>query len=273
MGNIKGSPVMVKNLNWFFGEKEILHNVSLELERGKFYSIIGPNGSGKTTLLKNMSKLLETEENSVFIENSDITKLKNREIAKRIACVPQNTNIDFNFSVLDVVLMGRSPYLRRFQSESETDVNIVKKAMLSTNTWHLREKGINEISGGERQRVIVARALAQETNIMLLDEPVSQLDIHHQVDLMDTIRSLIDTCGLTVVAVLHDLNIAAQYSDYLILLNGGRIVSQGSPQHVLTEDNLEKVYNLKVYIMNNPVTNKPHIIPVGINVAENRKVI
>lgn len=259
----KGSiPILVKNLCWSYGEKEVFRDISMNIERNSFYSIIGPNGSGKSTLLKNILKILKPKNGTVYIEDTDLTRLKSREIAKRMSSVPQNTHLDFEFSVLDVVLMGRSPYLRRFQSESMKDVEISKKAMLATNTWELKEKSINEISGGERQRVIVARALAQEADIMLLDEPVSQLDIHHQLELMDTLRTLVDKSGLTVIAVLHDLNLAAQYSDQIILLNEGRIISQGTPEQVLTEVNIETAYNMKVHIMSNPVTGKPHIIPI-----------
>ncbi len=258
-------PIAIKNLTWCFGERKILHDLTINIEKKKFYSIIGPNGSGKTTLLKNISKSLEPQNDTVFIDNFDLTKLKNKEIARKISCVPQNTYIDFDFSVMDIVLMGRSPHFKWFQTESEEDIKIARKAMMATNTWELREKNINEISGGERQRVIVARALSQQTDIMLLDEPISQLDIHHQIELMDTVKSLIDYRGITVVAILHDLNLAAQYSDYLIFLNEGKIISQGSPEYVLTEENIEKVYNIKVHIMKNPFTGKPHIIPIKGN--------
>ncbi len=262
MDRISKYPMVVKNLNWHFGERQILHDINLTIEKKKFYSIIGPNGSGKTTLLRNLSKSLEPKDHTVYIHDVDLKKLTNKEVAKKIACVPQNTNIDFDFSVMDIVLMGRSPYFRPFQTEGEEDIHIARKAMKLTNVWHLKGKNINEISGGERQRVIIARALTQQPNIMLLDEPVSQLDIQHQMELMDTMNDLIADKGMTVVAVLHDLNLAAQYSDLLILLNEGKIVMQGTPESVLTRENIEAVYNIEVYIMNHPVTGKPHIIPV-----------
>ena len=183
-------------------------------------------------------------------------------MAKRLSVVPQNTNIEFGFTVTDIVLMGRSPYMRRFESESNQDLEIAEMAMRATNTWHLRDKRINEISGGERQRVIVARALAQDTDIMLLDEPVSQLDIHHQIELMETIHALIKTRGMTVVSVMHDLNLAAQYSDFIILMNEGKVVCQGTPHEVITKENIREVYKLEGYIVNNPITGKPYIIHV-----------
>lgn len=256
-------PIVIENLNWTYGERQILHQIRLNIEKNRFYSIIGPNGSGKTTLLKNISRTLEPDRNTVFIDQKDIMSMKPKEAAKRLASVPQNTNVDFEFSASDIVMMGRSPYLRRFQTESTEDLEIVKKAMLATSTWHLKDKDINEISGGERQRVIIARALAQQTGIILLDEPISQLDIHHQIDLMDTVRRLVRKSEVTVVAVLHDLNLAAQYSDRLVLVSGGAIVMQGTPEEVLTVENIERVYQTPVHIIKNPVTGKPHVIPIS----------
>lgn len=264
--------ILIKDLCWSYGEKKVFHNISLSFKRNRFYSIIGPNGSGKSTLLKNILKVLEPQKGTIYIDDTDLVTLRSREIAKRMSSVPQNTHIDFDFTVQDIVLMGRNPYIRRFQSESARDIQISKKAMLDTNTWELRDKNINEISGGERQRVIVARALAQEADIMLLDEPVSQLDIHHQLEVMDTLRILVDNSGLTVISVLHDLNLAAQYSDHIILLNGGGVVAEGSPDQVLTKANIETAYNIEVQIISNPVTGKPHIIPIKSRNSETMAV-
>lgn len=253
-------PVKINNLNWSFGDKQILKNINISFEKNKFYSIIGPNGSGKTTLLKNISKALECQKKSVFIEDIDITSLKNRELARKLAVVPQNTNLDFDFSAFDIVLMGRAPYLGRFQTESEEDLKIARRAMEVTNTWELREKDITKLSGGEQQRVVIARAIAQETDIILLDEPIAHLDIHHQVELLDTIKEL--NVSVTVIAVLHDLSLAAQYSDYLILFKDGEIKAVGTPEEVITKENIKAVYNMEVHIVEDPLTGKPHIIPI-----------
>lgn len=255
-------PIKIQNLGWKFGDRQILKDINLTIKKGYFYSIIGPNGSGKTTLLRNIAKSLEPTPKSVFVDNIDVTKLSRRNMAKKLSVVPQNTNIEFEFTVTDIVLMGRSPYIGRFQAESSRDLEIAERAMRSTNTWHLRDKPITQISGGERQRVIVARALAQNTDIMLLDEPVSQLDIHHQIELMETIQALIKERHITVVSVMHDLNLSAQYSDYIILMNEGKVVCQGTPHDVITEENIKRVYKLYSYIMNNPVTGKPYIMHV-----------
>lgn len=255
-------PIKIQNLKWKFGDRLILKDINLTIKKGYFYSIIGPNGSGKTTLLRNIAKSLEPKPKTVFVDNVDITRLSRRDMAKRLSVVPQNTNIEFEFTVMDIVLMGRSPYIGRFLAEGRKDLEIAERAMKSTNTWHLKDKPITQISGGERQRVIVARALAQDTDIMLLDEPVSQLDIHHQIELMETIQGLIKDRKITVISVMHDLNLAAQYSDYIILMNEGKVVCQGMPGDVITEENIRRVYKLDSYIMDNPVTGKPFIMHV-----------
>lgn len=254
-------PIVIKNLEWSYGDRKILNNINLEIEKNNFYTIIGPNGSGKTTLLKSISKILIGRKNCIYVNNRDLTSIKQKELAVYMACVPQNTVIDFEFTVMDIVLMGRTPYLNKFQSESEEDIKIAEKAMKMTNTWHLRDKNINQLSGGERQRVIVARALTQDTNIIILDEPISNLDIQHQIEILDIIKFV--KKDVTVIAVLHDLNLAAKYSDYLILLNKGKVIEQGKPEEVLTRKYIEKVYNIRVNMIKDPVTGSPHVIPVS----------
>lgn len=255
--------INVEDLNYSYDDKKILNDINIKLEKNKFYSIIGPNGSGKTTLLKNIGKVLPIEKNCIYIDGKEIHSYKIKDLAKKMASVPQNTNIDFDFSVLDVVLMGRSPYLKRFENESDKDFKIAKDVMEMTNTWHLKDKTINALSGGERQRVIIARALAQQSEIILLDEPISNLDMQHQIEILDTVKYL--NKEVTIVAVLHDLNLAAQYSDYLIMLKDGEIVSYGKPEEVLTEAHIKNTYNMDTYIFKNPVTGKPHIIPISKN--------
>ncbi len=255
--------IKIKDLVWKYGDETILNGITLEIKKGKFYSVLGPNGSGKTTLLKNMLKILAPKKDSIYIDDIDIQKIPTRELAKRVGSVPQDTNVDFDFSVLDIVLMGRTPYLKRFQVEDENDYALAKEAMEMTDTWRFKDKSIKNLSGGERQRVIVARAMVQQTDILLLDEPISNLDIHHQVELLDTVSYLKYQRGLTVTAVLHDINMAAQYSDYLILLNQGQIVSIGTAEEVITKEIIEEVYKMECCIIQNPVTSKPHVIPIS----------
>jgi iron complex transport system ATP-binding protein len=204
---------------------------------------------------------LEPECGEVLIDNIEIADIKGKELAKKLAYVSQNTNNDVDFNVMDYVLMGRHPYLGLLQSEGSNDLRYARQSMEITNTWHLREKNLNEISGGERQRVVIARALTQDTQIILLDEPISQLDIHHQIELMDTLRDMVELRGITIVAVLHDLNIASQYSDHIMLIDNGKIVKQGIPEEVLCREVILGVYRLKVQVIQNPETGKPLIIP------------
>ncbi|MCT8978162.1 heme ABC transporter ATP-binding protein [Clostridium sp. CX1] len=264
----KAYSVQVQNLDYSYEDKKILQDININFKENKFYSIIGPNGSGKTTFIKNLSKILEPKKNSILIEDKDIISYKNKELAKKVSTVPQNTILDFDFSALDIVLMGRSPYISRLQSENDKDMELVKNAMEMTNTWQLREKNISSLSGGEQQRVLIARALAQDTKIILLDEPISHLDLYHQVELLDTIKFL--NRDITIITVLHDLNLAAQYSDEILLMSKGRIISQGSPEEVITKKNIKEVYNMDVHLLKNPSNGRPHIIPISKSL-ENKK--
>lgn len=254
--------IKVNNLNYSVNDKNILKDICVSINRGKFYSIIGPNGSGKTTLLKNITNSLKVNKNTVLIENKDILSYNSKELAQNLSYVPQENSCDFDFSVWDIVLMGRYPYLGKFQQESDEDLDIVKSCLTKTKTYHLKDKNIKFLSGGERQRVFIARALAQQTNILLLDEPISMLDIHHQLEIMDTLKGLNSNMDITTLCVLHDLNIASEYSDTLILVNEGEIVAMGTPDEVLTIENIQKVYNVNAHIDHNPFTNKPHIMVI-----------
>lgn len=263
MKSFKKFAIKTKDLNWKYDDNLVLDNVNVQFQKGKFYSIIGPNGSGKTTLLRNILKQLEPKKDTLFIEDLDICKLAYNEMAKKIAWVPQNTMVDYEFSVLDIVMMGRTPHLKKFHIEGKEDLDICREAMEMTDTWRFKDKLIQNLSGGERQRVIVSRAIAQQAEILLLDEPISHLDIHHQMELLDTVTYLNEKRGITVVVVLHDLNLAAQYSDYIFMLSNGKLVSYGTPKEVIREDIIKKVYKTNVCIIPNPITAKPHVIPIG----------
>ncbi|AFS79457.1 putative iron (III) dicitrate transport ATP-binding protein [Gottschalkia acidurici 9a] len=253
--------ITITNLNWSYSEEAILKDINIDFYSNRIYGIIGPNGSGKTTLLKNISRALLPKEETIFLQDKDLTSFSNKELSKIVSYVPQNTNLEFEFSVMDIVLMGRSPYLKRFQSESESDIDIAVNAMKITNTWHLRDKNIGQVSGGERQRAIIARALAQQTDIMILDEPVSQLDIQHQIEILDILKGLAENKKLTVILSLHDLNISSEYCEHLILMDKGKIFKSGTPEEIISEENINKVYNIRALTMKNPLTGKPHIIP------------
>jgi iron complex transport system ATP-binding protein len=253
----------VNGVDCHYGSVKILSNVSLEVKSGCFLGILGPNGSGKTTLLKSISRVLKPHGGSILIDKENIYTLKPKQVAQTMAVVPQYNDVGFNFSAMDVVLMGRNPHLGNFQMENTRDVEIAKNAMTLTNTWDLADRPINELSGGEAQRVIIARALAQEPKILLLDEPMSHLDIINQIELMDLIKKLCIENGLAVLAVIHDLNMASRYCDLLLLLNDGAVSALGPVEDVMTSENIQNVFGVDSIVRNNPLTNSPYVIPLS----------
>lgn len=257
-----------KKLSFGYTSEKILKQLSLSFEKGKFYTILGPNGSGKSTFIKNLAKLLNPDNPSVFIDNDSVEKMTQKSFAQKVAVVPQNLWFDAEFTVNDVVLMGRSPYLKRWESFHTSDQEIVEKYLKLTNTWHLKDKFITQISGGEVQRVVAARALAQETDIILLDEPTSHLDIQYQIEFLSLFQEL--KSQKLIIAVLHDLNLTAMFSDYIVLLEQGQLVAQGSPSEVLTKENIQRVYHLPVRIVQDEVNHCPLIIPTLLKKAESR---
>lgn len=250
--------------NVIFGYKKdlVLKDISFNIEKGKFFSIIGPNGSGKSTILKLLNNLYTTKRGQILIEGNKISNYKKKALAKKIALVPQNTNLDYEFPVEDVILMGRHPYKGRFQKEDDNDYRIIEDVMEMTGTLELKSKLITEISGGERQRVIIARALAQDPSIILLDEPTSHLDINHQIEILNLLKDLNEKKGTTIIVVMHDLNLASRYSDEIIMINDGKIMDMGKPEDVITKKNIQEAYNLDVVIERSETTNKIHLTPI-----------
>jgi iron complex transport system ATP-binding protein len=257
--------IAIDKLNVTLSERTILNGISLNIEKGRFYCIAGPNGSGKTTFLRSLLNVLPIAKGNIHIENQDITSYSQRKLARIEAVVPQNTYPECEFSAFDVVMMGRAPYLSPLQNESSRDLRIVKESMEITNTWHLKDRPVRVLSGGEKQRVIIARALAQQTGILLLDEPVSNLDIHHQVEILNLLKKLNEEKGITVIAVLHDLNHVFAYSHEVILFNHGELVASGSPEKVLTHENIKKVFAVDTCFIDNPMNGKKILVTVGLN--------
>jgi len=250
----------IADLSFSYQSSKILDDVPLEVKSGESLGVMGPNGSGKTTLLRCISNVLSPR-GTVLINGKDTKGQSKKEIAKKIGFVPQTSNIDFEFTVSELVLMGRTPHMGRFKSESIHDFEIVEKAMKLTNIQHLSERTFDELSGGEKQRVIIARALAQEPKILLLDEPTVHLDISCQLEILNLVKNLCEQERIIVISVFHDLNLASQYSDKLILLNRGRIFSEGFPDRVLTSENIRSIYQIEAIIKRHPITNVPFVIP------------
>jgi iron complex transport system ATP-binding protein len=243
-----------------YGSVKILENVSLSVKEGDFVGILGPNGSGKTTLLKSISRTLKPHKGTILLDKTDIYSMKSVDLAKHMAIVPQESTIGFSFSALDIVLMGRNPHMKRFQMESEKDMTIVKKAMLRTNTWHFADRPINELSGGEKQRVVIARALAQEPKILLLDEPLTHLDMINQLEIMDLVKELCVKEGMIVLTVIHDLNLAARYCTSALLLKGAKVFAAGTLDEVLTSENIKTVFRVDAIVKKSLVTNSLYVI-------------
>ncbi len=251
--------IEVHSISFRYHKDWVLQDVSFRVEKGEFVGVIGPNGSGKTTLLKILYRLLAPQKGEILFELVPMKKMDRTDIAKRIAVVAQETQLLFPFSVLETVLMGRSPHLGHFMFESEKDLEISKKAMEWTKVLAFSERPVDELSGGERKRVFIARALAQEPEVILLDEPTANLDIHHQIDFLDLILALNRERGLTMVMASHDMNMASEFCDRLILLQGGRIYKMGTPEEVITKENIESVYGCEVWIDSNPMSGMPRI--------------
>ena len=251
--------IEVHSISFRYHEDWVLQEVSFRVEKGEFVGVIGPNGSGKTTLLKILYRLLAPQQGEILFELVPMKKMDRADIAKRIAVVAQETHLLFPFTVLETVLMGRSPYLGDSMFESEKDLEIAKRAMEWTKILPFSERPMDELSGGERKRVFIARALAQEPEVILLDEPTANLDIHHQIDFLDLILALNRERGLTIVMASHDMNMASEFCDRLILLQGGRIYKIGTPEEVITKENIELVYGCEVWIDQNPVSGMPRI--------------
>lgn len=255
------SSVEVDGLRFGYRREPVIRDVSFRVRPGGFLGVIGPNGSGKSTLLKLMSGVLRPQAGRVALDGDTVASLSRREIGRRVAVVPQETAMPFPYTVLEMVLFGRTPHLSGFSFERAADLRIARDALARTGTLDLARRPVTELSGGERQRVALARALAQEPRVLLLDEPSAFLDIRHEVEMYDLLRELQDE-GVTVVSVLHDLNLAALYCEHIVLLCDGRVHRQGDPAAVMTYENLTAVYQTEIYVSMNDITHTLNVSPL-----------
>jgi iron complex transport system ATP-binding protein len=253
--------IEAQDLTAGYGNQPVLRGVSLKLQRAEFVGLIGPNGAGKSTLLRALTRSMPLQGGTVYLDGESIHRLSARDIARKIALVPQAEPTLFEFTVREVVLMGRHPHIHGLFGEREEDFAIAARAMAATDTLHLADRPITALSGGEHRRALIARALAQNTSTLLLDEPTAHLDITHQTDLLSLIKKLSERDGTAVFTALHDLNLAAEFCDRLILLADGHIQADGSPDEVLTVENLHNAYGVSVQIGRNPVSGRPFLFP------------
>ena len=251
--------IETRDISFSYNTKEVLTNVSLFLKRGEFLGIIGPNGAGKSTILRLICGILKPKHGIITVSGNDTCGIDRKQLAKKIAFVPQETHFALNFTIEEIVMMGRFPYLRAFQRENKTDYEARDHALMYANLQEFRKRPINSLSSGERQRVVLARALAQEPAILILDEPTSHLDLHHQFAIMELLKKL-NKEGMSIIAVNHDLNLASLYCERLVLLHQGKVFEQGSPKDLITEKILKQVYQTEVKVIRHPHKDVPHIL-------------
>jgi iron complex transport system ATP-binding protein len=234
--------IEVNNLTLAYGRNTVVRDISFTMESGQITGLVGPNGCGKSSIIKAISRVMAPVSGEIKLNDKDVSRIPHMELARLLGVVPQIPLLPSNFTAFEVVLMGRNPHLGLFRYEGPSDMEIARQAMQQTRTLHLAERRIGELSGGEIQSVVIARVLAQQTQAILLDEPTSNLDVGRQIEVLDLMRSLCREQGLTVGVALHDLNLAVQYCDKLILLSGGGIKAEGAPSEVVTQANIREVY-------------------------------
>jgi iron complex transport system ATP-binding protein len=250
----------VQNLGLAYGHNVVMSDLTFQVMPGEMVGLIGPNGSGKSTIIKALSRVIYPYSGKILLDGKNISKIPREDLARLLGVVPQMPLLPSTFTGFEIVLMGRNPHLRLLQHESARDMAITWQAMERTATHSLAERRIGELSGGEIQRIIIARVLAQEPKSILLDEPTANLDISHQVEILDLIKNLCLENSLTVVAALHDLNLASQYCDRLILINDGRVHAQGTPNEVINSRNIKEVYGAEGCVYAHPVNGLPTVL-------------
>ncbi|MFZ0390797.1 MAG: heme ABC transporter ATP-binding protein [Calditrichia bacterium] len=253
--------IHVENLGFSYNGAPVLQALNFSVSAGEFVGVIGPNGAGKSTLLKILDGILKPLYGKVLIERKPLRKFSRRDLARWIGFVPQSLSTAYDFSAWEVVLMGRFPHQKRFGPDSREDHQLAAQAMQATDCLHLRERGFATLSGGEKQRVILASALAQEPKILLLDEPTTALDLKHQIHFYSILKNLKATRKMTILSVTHDVNLAAQFCQRLIVLKDGRITADGTVQQVLKKEILESIYETAVEVVPHPVSGLPVILP------------
>ena len=249
----------IEDLSLSYCDKPVVQNLSLRVKKGQVVSIIGPNASGKSTILKSIAGIIKPVSGKIFIEEKDISKMDSKKLAQKVSILLQQNKNPDDMSIEELVYFGRYPHKKWFEGFEASDKKIIEEVMKLTNTFALRDKTLETLSGGERQRAWIAMALAQEPDILLFDEPTTYLDLAHQIEFLELVNRLNKETGVTVVLVLHDLNQAARYGNYLFAMKEGKIFAQGSPEEVLNPQNILNIYNIEAKIFN--AAGYPVVIP------------
>lgn len=250
-----------KGLTFSYAEKPVINDISLNFQAGEFTGVIGPNGSGKSTLLKLIGGILPSPSETVFFKNRELSHYKKKELAVSIAWIPQEKQMAFSFKVIDIVLMGRHPYLSPLSFEGKDDYQIAEDAMRQTQVLEFAQRSFNEISGGEKQRVMIASAISQKPEVMLLDEPTSALDIKYQIEVLSILKRLNEQENKSLILAMHDLHLASKFCKRLVLLKEGRVFCEGTPAEVLKKEILEEVYEVKVKIFQDDEDGSLIVVP------------
>ena len=252
-----------KRLTLAYDGAAIIRNLNLTIPAGKTTVLVGANGCGKSTLLRGLAKLLKPKSGTVYLDGKDISRLKAKNVAKKLGILPQSPTAPEGLTVRDLVAMGRYPYQNWMQQWSKEDGEKVAEALEITTMTELADRALDSLSGGQRQRAWIAMVLAQDTDILLLDEPTTFLDLSHQVDLLDLLDELQETKQKTIVMILHDLNLSCRYADYLVAVQQSKVYATGTPEQVMTEETVRDVFDLECRIVSDPLANTPMCIPIG----------
>ncbi len=255
--------LLTETVSLGYGDRRVVDQVSVEIPDGKVTVVVGPNACGKSTLLKGLARLVRPQGGAVLLDGEQIHQRPTKEVAKVLGLLPQNPIAPDGVVVADLVGRGRHPHQGVFTRWTSEDRAAVEEAMVLTDTYGLADRAVDELSGGQRQRVWIAMALAQGTDLLLLDEPTTYLDVSHQVEMLDLLAELNGRRGTTIVMVLHDLNLSARYADHLIALHGGRVAAEGTPQDVVTEEVVRTVFGLDNRVIEDPVSHTPLVVPIG----------
>ena len=255
--------IRAESVNFAYADEMVLQDVSFDIVPGEFLSVIGPNGSGKTTLLKLLYRHLSPRSGAIYLNKESVAKMPRRKLSQKISVVSQVPQFLFGLTALELVLMGRSPHMSLLAFEGKGDFQIALEAMALTDVSQFRDRDILSLSGGELQRVVIARALAQQPQAMLLDEPTSYLDIKHQIGICQLLKKMNKEKGITIIAVFHDINLASSFSDRIMIMKEGKIQGLGPPEEMITKETLESVYGCQVFVDENPLIGKPRVTLVG----------